>query len=323
MTDDLLRTSIDDAVADVEPTDRLVAIRTMTRRRQARRRTWWVAGGASLALASVTALALLVGLSDPPRAVEPAGPEPSGPVQTYTVFYVGPGPDGPDAPEHTLYRASTLARSAAQALTRTPADPDYRTFWPVGSLGDVAVSDDEIEVVLLDPSLRDRTDAVSDDEARAAVQQVVHTAHAALGSDAPVRFVLADGSAVDSIYGRSVDLSGRGPALTVLNHMSIDAPAEGMVVTRDEGPLRVRGRANSFEASGSCFLEDGSGEVIGEPAPAQMAGWTEPRLYPFDLELDLTDVPAGTYTLTCITDDASGGTEGRGTDSDTRTVIVE
>ena len=323
MNDDLLRTSIDDAVHDVEPTDRLFAIRTATRRRQARRRTRWVVGSASLAAASVAALALLVGLADPPRAVDPAGPDPTGPVQTYTVFYVGPGPDGPDAPLHPLYRETAEARGLAEALTRTPSDPDYRTLWPVGSLGEVVVSGDEIEAVLMDPELRERVDGVSDDEARAAIQQVVHTAQVALETDAPVRFVLDDGSEVDSIYGRSVDLSGRAPALTVLSHMSISSPSEGTVISSAAGALAVSGRGNSFEASGTCFLADDAGEVVGERGLAQMDGWTGQRLYPFALELDLTDVPGGTYVLTCVTDDASGGTEGRGTDSDTRTVIVE
>ncbi len=310
MTDDLLRTAIDDAVADVEPADRLVAIRTATRRRQARRRTWWAAGGASLAVASVAALALVVGLDDPPRAVEPAGPVPADPAQTYRVFYVGPGPDGPDAPVEVLYRSTETGPSVLDVLMSAPSDPDYRTRWPEGSLLSYEVIDPDSIYVSVG------AEAPLDDAL--ALQQLVFTLQEVERSSAVV-VVTQDGAGAEA-PSRDVE---RANDLSVLSHMSIDAPAEGAVVVRGEGVLRVSGRGNSFEASGSCHLEDGAGDMVGEPAVAQMAGWTEPRLYPFELELDLSGVPAGTYTLTCLTDDASGGTEGRGADSDTRTVIVE
>ena len=59
-----------------------------------------------------------------------------------------------------------------------------------------------------------------------------------------------------------------------------------------------------------------------ESAPAIMdAGWIE-RLYPWEVEVDVSGLPFGHYTFVALTDDPSGGTEGFGPASDTRTIIV-
>lgn len=319
-----LRVALGLAVDDVAPTDRLVRIRQETHRRGRRRRTWWVSSGAVLALASVVTVALVSGTSSPPRAEEPAGtPSPAPAQESFSVFHVGPGPDGPDAPAATLYRSRVVSSSLGAALTAPPADPDYRTLWPVGSLGDVVSDADFVIVGLTDESLAERPAGMSVEEARLALQQVVYSVQESLGTDAGVLFELPGGTDAEVVYGIPTDLVERAPDLVVLSHLSIDEPTEGAVIPRSAGSFTASGWGNSFEASGSCSLLDGAAVPVAGPLVAQMSGWMEPRLFPWELTVDLSAVAPGSYTLACRTDDPTGGAEGRGADTDTRTVIVE
>lgn len=311
MNDDFLRTSIENAVDDVEPTDRLGAIRARTTSRTRGRRGWYAAGG-SLLVAAAAAVVVVAVTGRPSSTVADPAERPDQVAQPVEVraFYVGPGPSGADAPAEVLYRSIETGDSVLDVLMSAPSDPDYRTRWPEGSLLSYKVIDaDSIHVSV-------SAEAPLDDDL--ALQQLAFTLHEMERSDAVV--IVTQDDAGTNAPTREVE---RADDLSVLSHMSIDTPAEGVLIARAAGKLDVRGRGNSFEASGSCFLVDETGEAVGERGLAQMKGWTEPRLYPFELELDLTDVPAGAYTLTCITDDPTGGTEGRGADSDTRTVIVE
>jgi len=304
-----LRVALGTAVEDVEPTDRLVAIRQQTRRAARRRRSWWAAGGGALVVASVVTVVLVAGTSSPQRAADPAAspsPAPETAATAYPVFYVGPGPNGPDAPAATLYRARVESTSPLEALMATPSDPDYSTLWPEGSLVSYTSAADGIDVTV-------GRGAPLEDEL--ALQQLVYALQTAEESRLPVRISDMLGT---RFPGFQVE---RAEDLEVLSHMSIDEPADGSTFTSGE-TLPVTGRGNSFEASGQCSLVSEDGAELGATL-AQMDGWIEPRLYPWELSIDLTDVPAGTYTLTCITDDPTGGTEGRGTDTDTRTVIIE
>jgi hypothetical protein len=306
MSDDQdLRVTLSEAAEGVEPGDRLVAIRQRTRRTARRRRSWWVGGGAALVAASVVTVAVVNGPSSPQRATDPAAPPPA-PSTAYPVHYVGPGPSGPDAPEAVLYREQVEAASPLDALMTAPSDPDYRTLWPAGSLVSYVVGDEAIRVTVA-------PEAPLEDDL--ALQQLVHTLHAVEDSRSTVLIADIPGTRFPGFEVR------RSDDLDVLSHMSIDEPAEGSTYASGESFV-VTGRGNSFEASGQCALETGDGTVV-DAYLAQMDGWIEPRLYPWELEVDLSDVPPGTYTLRCITDDPTGGTEGRGTDSDTRTVIVE
>jgi hypothetical protein len=47
------------------------------------------------------------------------------------------------------------------------------------------------------------------------------------------------------------------------------------------------------------------------------------RLYPWETEIDVSDLEPGTYTFAAMTDDPSGGAEGPGATTDTRTIVVE
>lgn len=304
--DPRLRAAIHEAADAVEPTDRLAAIRQGTRASaRSRRRAWYAAGGGLVAAAAVAALAVVV-LTRPGTgtAVDPAGP-PSA-TSTSTVYYVGPGPDGPQAPAAALYVEEVEAGSVLEAVMTPPRDPDYRTAWPTGSLVSYEVGPDEIAVVVGEG-------APLDDDL--ALQQLVHTLQAHEDSEAVLSLTLEDSDAPP------VDVA-RGDDLDVLSHMSITTPAEGTTYAAGTRSFTATGQGNSFEAGGGCFLRGDDGVEAGA-FPVQMSGWLEPRLFPWEITVDLTDVPPGSYVLACITDDPTGGAEGRGTDTDTRTVIVE
>ena len=343
MTDDELRAAIGDAVCDVEPTDRLGEIRRATH--LPARRRWYVVGGAAVLAAAVvvTAVAVLA-QGDAPRAADPIGPAAttrtsptaiSGPA--VPVYYVGPGPDGPNAPASTLYRYFEHGGTPLDLLMRTPSDADYRTLWPVGSL--VVASDPEaglVYVTLRDASLRERPDAMSEVEAELAVQQVVYTLTAALQDDFVVRFRYQDPNddsttvPLDRVLGIEIpeqEVDGttipgsvrKAPQLDVLNEMSISDPAEGASYA---GSFTARGVSNGFEASVYCRLIDANGTQVWD-APTTAGGWLEPRLFPWRLEVDLGNVEPGEYTFTCTTDDPTGGAEGYGAATDTRSLTVE
>ncbi len=343
MTDDQdLRAAMERAADDVEPTDRLADIRRRTRRTSRRRRSWFVAGGTGLAVASVVTVALVAGSSSPQRAADPAAPAatsaaatptpapsttplaPSAPdsVNAQPVYYVGAGPDGPDAPDDVLYQTLGFGDGVLDALMKEPYDPDYRTLWPQGSLLAATDAGDVVVVDLGDASLAERPAGMSTEEAQLALQQVAYTVAAALDTDAGLLFELPGGAAAESVLG--IPTGGgvveRAPELDVLSHMNILDPSEESIYPRT-GELVVTGLGNSFEASGQCSLEREDGTEV-DAYLAQMDGWIKPRLYPWELTIDLADVAPGTYTVVCITDDPTGG-EGRGTDTDTRTVIVE
>ena len=52
-------------------------------------------------------------------------------------------------------------------------------------------------------------------------------------------------------------------------------------------------------------------------------GWMGTRLFPFSGDLAVSSLDPGTYTLIVETDDASGGAEGPGSYSDSRTFVLE
>lgn len=333
MHDRELSALLSEAVADVEPADRLGEIRERTSPRRSRR-GWYAAGGAMLAAAAaVTAIAVL-GNQPEPRAddpVPPAGspsgtptdatPEPAG--HAVPVYYVGPGPDGPDGPEAALYRYFEPfdGRSPLQLLTAPPSDPDYRTLWPEGAFADSGADFDSevIAVPLTDASLRERPGSMTEREAELAVQQVVYTLQAEAGERRPVQFRL-HGNPIDQVLGiPTSEPISESPPLDVLSHMSISDPAEEQLVS---GSFTARGVNNGFEGTVSCALVTNAGS---DPAwsGAGIGGWQGERLFPWELEVDLSDVPAGSYTFSCSTDDPTGGAEGAGAYVDTRTVVVE
>lgn len=262
-------------------------------------------------------------LTSPPTPTE----SPDGVVQA--VYYLGPGPDGPTGPTAALYRAFERwtpdtydTGSLLDLLTASPSDPDYRTMWPRGSLRSVGDPEVGFSVVRLAESVpQTRPAGMTEWEAELAVQQVVYTVRAYYRDDVDVQFVKGEGRPVHRVFGLPTPngtVSAASP-LKVLSHMSITEPAEGDVVS---GSFTARGVNNGFEGTVSCALLSEPGA---EPAwdGAGIGGAHEDRLFPWELKVDLTGVPAGSYVFSCSTDDPTGGTEGVGAYVDTRTVVVE
>lgn len=255
----------------------------------------------------------------------PGSVPPTEEIPTQVVYYVGPGPDGPDAPAAALYRydergPAPHGQTILDWLTVTPSDPDYRTFWSRGSFHGVGDPEVGISVVELDESVPlHRPPGMSELEAGLAVQQVAWTVREYYSEKPDVKLVTRKGT-VDRVFGVPTDggIVRAAPDLSVLSHVSITEPAEDAVVS---DPFVVRGLANAWEGTIACYLDHPSGSAVW--SQAAIAGWQGDHLYPFEVSVDLTAIPSGTYTLRCSTDDPTAGTEGRGSDTDTRTVVVD
>ena len=281
-----LTTLLHEAVADVEPTDRLTAIRARVRRRHSRR-LWVVSGGAVVAAAATVAAVALA--SHPRTTAEPEpGPATRPPSSSPSfapgggilvpVYYVG-GPN--DRPK--LYREFRTGEwvdphnAAIQLLMSTPADPDYRTMWPLGSLDRAYDRGDLIEVAIGDPSVRERPSTMSQADAEAAVQQVIYTVQAEAQERLPVQFTY-NGNPIDQVLGvPTSEPLANAPILQTLSRVNLTTPSEGEDVS---GTLDVTGVANSFEANVTWALEDRS-QVPVDSGAFTATGYMAEKLFPF------------------------------------------
>ena len=117
----------------------------------------------------------------------------------------------------------------------------------------------------------------------------------------------------------SVAEASAAPRLDVLSHINLSDPGEGEAVA---DTLRVRGVANSFEANIVWTIEsEDASQGLGSFFTAE--GWTGDRLFPFSGRIDVSSLDPGSYTLIVETDDPSGGAEGPGAFSDTRSFVIE
>lgn len=297
-----------DAVDDIEPADRLDAIRARAAASPPRTRRWWYAGGGA-ALATAAAVAAFAVLGGQPRgdharppttatATESATQAPAG-TQVVPVYFIGTTPRGDRLfREYDEVPAGDPVQAALDRLERPAADPDYRTPWTATSFGTVTVGTDRIEVEL---DVNDLSDNL-------AVQQVVYTLQAAAGKRLPVWFWLP-GQRGNAPYTAA-------PQAEVLSQVMINDPTEGLAVGAG---FTAHGAANSFEANVPWQIRDEGGAVV-EQGHATAAGWGD-RLYPWSVRIDVRDLAPGFYTFVATTDDPSGG-EGPGPDADTRTIIV-
>jgi hypothetical protein len=245
------------------------------------------------------------------------------PVATRAVagYYLGDTPSGV-----RLYREFRSVESAddgpeasVRLLTTAPADPDYRTEWPDGAFAGAEVGDDRITVELADPALEDLPASMTEEEARASVQQVVYTLQAYAQQRLPVEFTTNDGP-VDQVLGTaSVEPQTAATPIDILSHVNLSAPDEGQAVS---GRLSVEGVANSFEGNVPWALTDEAGQTV-DQGFFTAKGSMGVQLYPFRGTIDLSSVEPGTYTLEVTTDDPTGGAEGPGAFTDTRRVVVE
>jgi len=209
---------------------------------------------------------------------------------------------------------------ALRALSATPDDPDYRTLWPRDAFqgGFVDYDGGLITVLLRDGSLHDRPAGMTAEEAALSIEQVVYTVQAYAQQRLPVSFQV-EGQPVDQVLGvaTSEPLS-QGAEVDVLALVSISSPSEGRVV---EGHFSADGVAMSFEGTVPWELRDADGTVVdsgfstGTFDPEHLTAWETG-------DIDVSDLAPGTYTFVALTDDPSGGAEGPGATSDTRTVTI-
>lgn len=208
--------------------------------------------------------------------------------------------------------------AAAELLTSgSSLDPDYRTLFPGGSFTRVGYERGTIVVNVDDDSWNTRAPGMSSAEAKLAVQQLVYTLQGVAQERAPV---------VVRLGGRPVPLFGidttdgltAAPALDVLSHISLTSPEQGAVV--DDGNLEISGVGNSFEANVGWEIR--RGEEVVMDGFATMAGWMEPKLFPFETSADVRNLDPGDYTLWVTTDDPTGGTEGIGAMTDDKDFTI-
>ena len=87
-----------------------------------------------------------------------------------------------------------LTEAVQDALASLPLDPDYRTPWhALATLDHASYGDGRgptLRLALKDTGIADRPTGMSPAEAKAAVQQLVYTAQAAVGKRAPVVFTV-------------------------------------------------------------------------------------------------------------------------------------
>lgn len=335
-----------DAVDDVEPSNRLGALKRATSgqrptRAKAPRRhpRWWAVGGAVAAVVCVTAVVTVAvnssdnrtptatdsgSADDPSLAVDPsAGDSPAMDQVALPVYYVGRAAGG-DRLFREFQQASTndaIGSAIQRSLTGSPNDPDYRSLWP----SDVAVQrarvhGGRIVVELVGNGSLDEAGSLTSGEAELALQQLVYTAQAAAGEGRlPVKVRVAD-SPGSSVLG--LPLRGtlrQADPMTTLNLISLSSPSQGQPVDGDT--LQVDGAASSFEASVSWEITRDD-EKVAEGYTTAESG--DPgRLSPFQTEIDVSDLEPGEYTLTVSTDDPTGGAEGNGPDTDDRTFVIE
>ncbi len=303
-TDEQLAFLVRDSVADVEPADRLGELRARTAATPASRRWWPAAGGAALAAAAaVTAIAVLG--NDPAPTVDrgPADPPTAAETSAVPAYFVGDTPAGPRLYREFQQVVDPSPGLAGLALLGSgPDDPDYETLWPEDSFVE-RISDPESGLVhvYLSSSAPEAT-ALS-------LQQLVYTVSA--GFQEPLTVVLHHPDGVTEEVSAA-------PQLDVLSRVNLSDPFEGQVV---EDTLSVAGRANSFEANVLWRLEH-EGAVV-DQGNFTALDYLEPRLFPFSGDIDVSSLDPGTYTLIVETDDPSGGAEGPGAFSDTRTIVLE
>lgn len=342
---------LSDAVGDIEPRSGIEAIRSRTSPMKdspmAVTRTWFLgAFGAAAATAAVITGVVVLGNDDPSAGRDPgfadttsASPEPSDdatseaptddptavPGSAVPVYWVSETARGLG-----LYREFTANAdgedpvffAVTTAVEGSPLDPDYRSGWPADAevIG-AAYDGTAIIEINLNGDVHDRPTGMSEREAQIAIEQLVYTAQGAVGEGRLPVQLLIDGGHTDQVLGQPAsEQLANGPVLETLSLVNIDSPAESAVIAGDT--LKVSGVANSNEANVLVRLQRYEGNHFAFQKSVT-AGWLEEKLFPFSHTFDISDVEPGTYILTAMTDDPSGGAEGFGADVDSKVITIE
>jgi Immunoglobulin-like domain of bacterial spore germination len=346
MNDDRLRRLLDDAVSDVEPDDRLEELRASVRPgarvvHHLHARPWYAAAGVVAAVICMVAYITSIashkstepgfgdqGGSSVPTiiATDTAEPSPTtasdAPADGMLVYYLGTGPRGDTLFPELVPAGGDPLHTAVTALMTGPRDPDYRTEWGPGSIIKAQLRHGVVQVEL--GAMRGRRPhTMSARTADEIVQQAIWTFRSASGRhDATVQF-LRHGQPAASVLGVAADHPLEpGRVRDVLSQMSISSPGQGEVV--DRGRLVVTGTNNGPEATVILKLVRSTGtgdaDVLTEHGTALGSGGD--RLYGWSVPIDTSDLSPGTYTLVASNVDLSGGSEGFGPATDTRTLVL-
>jgi hypothetical protein len=294
-----------DAVADVEPADRLAELRARTANpaRAAARPWFWAAGATVLATAAAVAVVAVVsdGSDAPGHHHHDMAMDPPASTQLVAAYFIGDGPDGP-----RLFRefddvpAGDPLQRALDRILQPANDPDYTTAWEPGILVGATATDSTIDVEVVGGKHL-RIDDL-------AAQQVVYTLQGTLGEQLPVRFVQGDRVVLGPI---DADPS-------VLNLVSISDPAEG---NEYSGSMEARGRERWIGGALSWELTDTQGDAV-------LSGLTTEHgsavgTHPWEATVNLEGLEPGVYNFTVRTRDLGGFTTTPFVPStDTRTINV-
>ena len=232
-------------------------------------------------------------------------------VVPVAAYYLAETPMGPRlAREFREARlGENLPETALTVMFGEPLDPDYSNPWDSATEFSVIETPGVIEVDLVFP---EETDVVPDDVGELAIQQLVYTVQGAVQRPDTVRFLL-DGEPADELWG--VDVSGgvaRAPQLDVRQLVQINNPNEGDTKT---SPVVISGEAALYEANYEWRIEQ-NGDVIEEGFDQSAEGQT---FAPFSFEVELEP---GDYVVFVTASDPSGGEEGPGPMSDSRSFTV-
>lgn len=241
---------------------------------------------------------------------------PSNDTVAVPVYFAGDAPQGV-----RLYRefrqvpATDPTGGALALLTSGDAlDPDYRTLFPGGDAPSAQIDADQIIVSLPDESWTTMPEGMSEDEARLAAQQLVYTLQGIAQERLGV-MVSLDGEPAD-LFGLGGELSDE-PEIDVRALVNVTVPEEGGTVS---GTFTASGVSSSFEATTPWEIRSADGKVVAEGF-ATAEGWMD-KLYPWETEVDVSDLEPGTYTFVAMTDDPSDG-EGFGPTEDSKTITVQ
>ncbi len=265
-------------------------------------------------------------VSDSPSASSEPSPSDatSAPVEeepaeagTVPVYYVGDTGSGPRLFREFRKVSGEPALGAAEmAAAGVPADPDYRSAFPDGGgFASVVREEGRIVVTTSDEAWAERPSGMSAADAELALQSLVYTVQGALQTrDAVV--VESQGGATTLFGIDTADGVENADQLEVLSLVNVTSPEEGAEVA---GSFTASGVASSFEATVPWEVRDGSDAVVARGF-ATAEGWMD-ALYPWETEVDLSDLAPGTYTFIAMTSDPSGG-EGNPPMFDTKEITV-
>lgn len=240
---------------------------------------------------------------------------------TAPIYFVADAPAGERlfAEDHPV--AGTTADDLLRAMTATPLDPDYRTILPADGSAGIVADDTGSGAILLElgagSTWIERGDLTAA-QANLAVQSIIYTIALNDPESSGSLYAFSDGDPV-TLFGQDTSAGiEKADYLDVAALANLLTPAEGTEVS--DGTLSVSGLSSSFEANVPWTITDEGGTEV-DQGFFTAEGWLD-ALFPFEGDVDVSDLTPGEYTLTASTDDPSDG-EGLPPTEDTRTFTIQ